>query len=151
MAAKSIRLKDLLQGMRDANTPDELEAAIQVPNNFPYIGPTWTRIRNVRTAQGERLVKQHPLGRFVPNLNSRRQLSVCDETQKLGIGHNGAGARYVWHYAEEFAVSVMTKNGLSKDTACRVWEWWSSGYPHRCLQFLDKEFVNCSPSPEGKE
>lgn len=132
----NMTLSEFLDGMRAAFTADELEAAIHAPFKHPFYGPTWARICKVRKEAGRAICDSHPLGRFVPRFGPRRVLSVCGESYKVGHGQNSTGVRYVWHYAEEFAIAVLRENSLSRRCAAAVWDCWND-YPHRCLQIVE--------------
>lgn len=131
-----MNLSDYLDGMRAARTAAELEVAIHVPFKHPFLGPTWSRISKVRRECGRAICDAHPLGAFVPRLGERHRLSVCGETYKVGYGQNSTGVRYCWHYAEQFAMDVLVRNGMSRSAAYGIWGCWSD-YPHRCLEIVE--------------
>ena len=142
-----MRLMDYLDGMRSASSADELEAAIQAPFPHRYIGPTWSRICNVRIQRGREICDAHPLGRFVPRFTGRgRELALADETYRVGKGYNSTGVRYCWHDAEMFSLDVLSRNGFSKRAASKIWDRWSD-YPHRCLSVIQKARSGELPDP----
>lgn len=141
-----MKLSDYLDGIRNATTANELQAAITADFKHSYSGPTWTKICTARVEAGYRLVDDHPHGRFVPRFGQRRKLQVCGETCGVGRGHNSTGVRYVWDSAGEWAMSVMRKNGLSIRASHLVWDGWKD-YPHRCLDIIDKALAGEIPDP----
>lgn len=142
-----MKLAEFLDGMRNATTCEELQAAITNKDfSNPFRGPTWAKICKVRIEAGYRLVEAHEHGQFVPRFGPGRKLQVCGETCGVGRGHNSTGVRYVWHSAGEWAMSVMRKNGLSIRASHRVWDGWKD-YPHRCLSVIDKALAGEIPDP----
>jgi hypothetical protein len=146
-------LTEYLDGMRAASTADELETAIQgarkaePPFKHPFTGPTWSRICNVRREAGRRICASHPNGRFVPSLGDRHLLTICGETYRIGYGQNSAGVRYCWHYAQEFAVEVLTRNGIGVRAAHQIWDV-AFDYPHRALGIIDEFFAGKIRDPK---
>jgi hypothetical protein len=132
-APKAMKLSDYLAGMDAATTAEQLEAAIQAPFKHSYRGPTWSRVCKARIAAGERIVAAHPHGQFVPHVGDRRQLTVCGESYRVGRGQNGAGVRYVWHYAEQWARKILNANGFSDRAVKGIWGS-AFDYPHRALE-----------------
>ncbi|MCA0214776.1 MAG: hypothetical protein LCH79_16555 [Proteobacteria bacterium] len=143
---KKMTLTQYLAGIEGATTAEELEAAIQAPFKHAYHGRTWARISRARVERGEAICTAHPLGRFVPHLGDRRQLTVCGETYKVARGYNSTGVRYSWHYAKEFAVGVLMRNGLSQRAAHAVWDQWGN-YPHRCLETIEQALAGGFADP----
>ncbi|NTJ67581.1 hypothetical protein G6M50_06355 [Agrobacterium rhizogenes] len=132
-----MKLAEFLEGIRNASTAEELQAAITADFKHSYRGPTWTKICNARIEAGYRLVDAHEHGRFVPRFGARRKLEVCGEVCSVGRGHNSTGVHYVWHAAGEWAMSVMRKNGLGIRASHQIWNCWKD-YPHRCLPIIEK-------------
>jgi hypothetical protein len=145
-ATAKMKLSDYLDGMLAATSAKDLEAAIQAPFKHNFRGPTWSRICAVRIKAGMTIVDRHPLGDFVPHFSSRRILTVCGESCRVGRGHNSTGTSYVWHAAKTWAVGVLRKNGLTQRAAYRVWEGWSE-YPHRCLATVEAAKAGDFPDP----
>lgn len=145
--AAAMKLTDYLAGMASAMTAAELEAAIQAPFANPFLGPAWSRISKAIVEAGARICAAHENGRFVPTFGPRRQLAVCGEVFKVGRGGNSTGVRYAWHYAKEWAVAVIVRNGLTQRAAHGVWDWWSE-YPHRCLPIIADALAGKMPDPE---
>lgn len=131
-----MKLREYLDGMRAAQTADELNAAIIAPYPDPFIGPVSSRIRNVRLEAGRRICDAHPLGHFVPRFGPKRLLQVCGESRHIYKGGNSTGVRYAWHDANEWAKGVLRENGLSDETANQVMNCWSRS-PHRALRYLE--------------
>jgi hypothetical protein len=142
-----MKLADFLNGLRAATSAAELEAAIQADFKHPFHGPTWSKICNVRIAKGIEICDAHPLGKFVPRFGPGRKLTVCGETYKVGRGGNSTGVRYAWHYAGEWAMSILRREGFSVQAANRIWEGWRD-YPHRCLAIVEKAVAGEIPDPE---
>lgn len=142
-----MKLTEYLEGLRAATTAEELEAALHVDFKHPFHGPTWSRICKVREEVGEAICRAHPNGRFVPTFGPRRVLQVCGETYKVGRGGNSTGVRYVWTYAQFWAVDVLKANGLSQRAAYRIWDCWGN-YPHRCLPIIADALAGKIPDPE---
>lgn len=130
-----MKLAEYLEGMRQATTADELEAAIQAPFKHSFHGRTWSAICKVRIERGVAICDEHPNGRFVPRMNGRA-LTVCGEKYGVGRGNNSTGVRYVWHSAAEFTKAILKRNGFSTRAASRIWECWRD-YPHRCLGLIE--------------
>ena len=126
-------LTEYLNGMRNAQSAAELEAAIQADFKHTFYGKTWARISNVRIEAGQRICRAHPDGRFVPICGKRRKLELCGETYGVGYGGNSTGERYVWHDAKAWAVTVLMRNGFSRRAGHQIWDGHSS-YPHRSLE-----------------
>ena len=143
-------LTEYLNGMREASTADQLEAAIQAPHKHRFIGKTWSRISNVRIAEGKRICDAHPNGRFVPRFGARRRLTVCGKSCRVGVGGNSTGVRYAWADAQEWAEGVLRENGFSKRAAHAVYEW-AFGYPHRALQTVEIALAGKLPDPPFNE
>ncbi|HEY0120624.1 MAG TPA: hypothetical protein VGC14_02490 [Rhizobium sp.] len=141
-----MKLAEFLEGIRNATSAEELQAAITADFKHSYRGPTWTKICHARIEAGYRLVDAHEHGQFVPRFGPGRKLQVCGETYGVGRGHNSTGVRYVWHSAGEWAMSIMRKNGLSIRASHRVWDEWN-GYPHRCLAVIEKSLAGEIPDP----
>lgn len=139
-------LTEYLDGMQAATTAAELEAAIQVEYKHLYHGRTWSRIGKVRIQAGERIVAAHPNGRFVPRFGAGRRLTVCGETYKVGVGQNSTGVRYVWHYAQQWAESVLRANGFTMRAAYAIWDN-AFGYPHRALAVVADALDGKLPDP----
>ncbi|WPE19907.1 hypothetical protein [Shinella zoogloeoides] len=142
-----MKLSEFLDGIRDATTVEELQAAITADFKHSYRGPTWTKICKARIEAGYRLVDAHEHGRFVPRFGAGRKLQVCGETCGVGRGYNSTGVRYVWHAAGEWAMSLMRKNGLSIRASHRVWDQWRD-YPHCCLAVIEKSLAGEIPDPK---
>lgn len=142
-----MKLTEYLDGMRAATTAAELEAAIQADFKHSFRGRTWTQICTVRIEAGEHICVAHPHGHLVPKFGPRRALSVCGETYKVGKGQNGAGVRYCWHYAGEWAMDLMKKHGLSIRAANQIWDCWAQ-YPHRALATIEKALAGEIPDPD---
>lgn len=142
-----MKLAEYLDGMRAASTAAELEAAIQAPFKHAYRGRTWSQICKVRIEAGERICAQHPLGRYVPRFGPGGRLTVCGEIYKVGRGGNGAGVRYCWHYAGEWAMDIWRREGFSVRAAHRLWDGWAD-YPHRALAIVEAAVAGRIPDPE---
>ncbi|MES3041845.1 MAG: hypothetical protein V4730_11940 [Pseudomonadota bacterium] len=127
-----MKLTEYLDGINRADTAEALEAAIQAPFKHAFHGPTWSRICKARIARGKAICAASQHARFIPQFDARRQLSVCGETYKVGRGGNSTGIRYAWCSAEDFAIDVLKRNGLSQRAAHLIWGEWSS-YPHRTI------------------
>jgi hypothetical protein len=141
-----LTLSQYLDGMRRARTTTALEAAIQAPFKHEYQGRVWSQIRRVIVDCGLAICDKHDHGRFVPRLGARHRLTVCGEEYKVGYGQNSTGVRYCWTAAEEFAMDVLTRNGLSRRAANSVWEW-SLKYPHRALEAVEAGLAGKLPDP----
>jgi len=142
---RCITLNDYLNGIAQATTVTELENAIRVPYKHSYHGRIWTRICRARISQGIAICDAHPLGRFVPRFQNRgRVLTVCGEDYRVGRGYNSTGISYVWHFAQEWASTVMLKNGLTARAAYHVWQAWRD-YPHRCLTVIERAMAGSYP------
>jgi hypothetical protein len=141
-----MKLTEFLDGMRSATTAEELERAIQADYKHPFRGPTWSRICNVRIEAGERICDIHPDGKFVPRLGKRRALTVCGETYSVGYGQNGAGERYIWHYAKDWAFGVLASHGFSKRACAAIWGC-AFDYPHRALEVVADALAGKLPDP----
>lgn len=144
--ATLVKLADYLAGMEAATTAAELEAAIHAPFNHTYSGPKWARISKVRRVAGERIVSSHPNGRFVPHFGERRTLTLCGETYRVGRGQNSAGVRYVWHFAEHWARTVLVANGFSARASHLIWST-AFDYPHRALAIVADALAGKLPDP----
>jgi hypothetical protein len=143
-------LEPYLDGMRAATTAEELEAAFQ--QDQVYMRHGWNsrgmrRIEEVRVEEGLRLCAAHPAGRFVPVSGPRRRLEVCGETCRIARGGNSTGVRYAWHYAETWAIGIMTAQGLSLKAAHGVWSCFRD-YPHRALQIVEEALAGRMPDPQ---
>lgn len=141
-----MKLTEYLDGMREASTADELEAAIRAPFEHSYQGRTWARIRKVVLEAGVRICDAHPNGHFVPRYGPKRHLTVCGESYRVGKGGNSTGVRYAWTNAEHWATGVLRANGFGKRAAHEVWEWALS-YPHRALQKVEAALAGELPDP----
>ena len=141
-----MKLSEYLDGMGRASTADELEAAVQAPHKHFFIGKTWSRISNVRIAEGKRICDAHPNGRFVPRFGPHRRLTVCGESYRVWIGGNSTGVRYAWTYAQEWAEGVLRDNGFSMRAAHAVYEW-AFEYPHRALRAVENALAGKLPDP----
>jgi hypothetical protein len=141
-----MRLCDYLDGMRAAQSAEDLEAAIQAPYKHGFSGRTWTQISRVRLEAGRRLCAVHPHGHFVPVLGPRRKLTVCNETYGVGCGQNSTGVRYVWHSAQKWAEGVLRDHGMSRRAAHAIWGT-AFDYPHRALSVIDKALAGGMPDP----
>lgn len=139
-------LSEYLDGIRAATTAEALEAAIGADFRHRYQGRTWSRICSVRKEAGRRICDAHEHGRFVPAIGPRRCLTVCGETYGVGYGQNSTGERYVWTYAEEWAVKVLMRNSLGRQCSHAVWDWCLS-YPHRALQCVVDGLAGRMPDP----
>ncbi len=139
-------LSEYLDGMRSATTAAELETAIQASYKHRCIGRTWTQISRVRIEAGNRICAAHPNGQFVPHYNSRRELTLCGQTYRVGRGQNSTGIRYSWHAAETWAKNILHTHGFSKRAAYRIWDRWTD-YPHRCLAIVDAALAGEIPDP----
>ncbi|MGH6644281.1 MAG: hypothetical protein ACRED3_16460, partial [Bradyrhizobium sp.] len=146
-SGEAMTLTEYLAGMRAASTAAELEAAIQVPFKHRFSGPTWSRISNVRIDTGNRICDAHPHGHLVPRFGPRRRLTIAGQTYGVAHGGNGAGARYAWYCAGEWAMQIMRDEGLSQVAAHRIWDCWAQ-YPHRCLPILDDAFAGKISDPQ---
>ncbi len=140
-------LQDYLDGMRNAATADELEAAIRADFKHSYRGRTWAQICRVRVEAGARICASHPLGRYVPSFGPGRSLSCCGETYRVARGGNSTGIRYAWHDAKAWANEVLMRNGFGIRAANRIWDHWSD-YPHRCLAIVQAALGGEIPDPE---
>jgi len=132
-------LTEYLSGFDAASTAAELDLAIRANFKHSFSGPTWARICKARIAASYRICANHPHGRYIPIFGARRQLTVCGETYRIGRGQNGAGVRYVWHSAGEWAKDVLIRNGLGMRAASQIWAQCEA-YPHRALSTLDAFF-----------
>lgn len=141
-------LAEYLDGMRVATTAEALEAATQGPYKHAFRGPTWTRICKVRIEAGQRIVSGHPLGCYVPQLGPRRRLTLHGEQYRVGVGYNGAGVRYVWHSAGEWAMSLLRDLGFSTRAAHRIWGGGWNDYPHRVLAIVEDALAGRIPDPQ---
>lgn len=139
-------LTEYLDGMRQASTADELEAAIQAPHEHPFVGKVWSRICNVRIEAGERICDASPNGRFVPRFGPRRRLTVCGQTHRVANGGNSAGVRYVWSYAEDWARAILLAEGFTKRAFHSIWDS-AFEYPHRSLQAVERALAGELPDP----
>lgn len=139
-------LTSYLAGLEAATSAEALEVAIQAPFSHAFRGRTWSRICEVRVRVGLAICDANPFGRFVPRFGPGRCLTVCGESYKVGRGQNGAGVRYVWHFAGEWAKEVLQRNGLSVRASHRLWESWRD-YPHRCLALLEDALAGKIPDP----
>lgn len=143
---RSFPLNQYVEGLRQANTAVELEAAIQAPYRHSFRGRTWATICKVRIERGLAVCDSHSHGKYVPRMEGR-SLVVCGETYKVGRGMNSTGVRYVWHYAEQFAISTLMKHGFSRRAVAGIWDWWDS-YPHRCLDVIQEALAGNLADPE---
>lgn len=143
-----MKLADYLDGMRGANTAEELETAIQADFKHGFRGRTWTQICKVRIAAGERIVAAHPHAFYVPRFGEQRRLTLCGETYKVGRGQNAAGVRYAWHDAGQWAMSLLIHHGLSKRAASRLWDSDWRQYPHRALKTAAAALAGEIPDPQ---
>jgi hypothetical protein len=125
-------INEYIASFEAAQTADQLEAAIQAWSDHPWHGPRWRKICQARIAAGERICRAHENGFYVPMIGPRRKLEVCGETRGVGYGQNGAGERYVWTNARQWAVAVLKKNGISQRAAHQIWDRVGN-YPHRAL------------------
>jgi hypothetical protein len=139
-------LTDYLDGMRGAATATDLEAAIQAPFKHSFRGPTWSRICNTRIEAGNRICLASPNGKFVPMFGPRRKLTLCGHTYGVGYGQNSSGERYVWTYAEEWAVKVLREHGFGVRASHLIWDNAGS-YPHRALQCIEEALAGQHPDP----
>lgn len=142
-----MKLRDYLDGMKNAQTAEELEAAINCGFKHSFSGPTWSRICNVRIKESQRICDAHPHGFYIPRFGPRRKFTVCGETMGVGVGHNGAGVRYVWHGANSWATAVLTANGISRKAAYKILDWCHE-YPHRAIKVVDDALAGKIPDPE---
>lgn len=133
-------LTDYLDGMRRSHTIADLEAAIQARFRHGYRGRTWKTIKRVMSESGRAICDAHEHGRFVPRFGPRRMLTVCNETYKVGRGYNSTGMRYVWVYAKQFALEVLTDKGLGVRASHYVWDDCFD-YPHRALKTVEEAFA----------
>lgn len=122
-----------------AGSPAAIEAAFQaaLDDLGRYQHGRHKPIFAAMKARGRELCAAHPRGDLVPRFGPRRQLQVCGESYRVGRGQNGAGVRYVWAYAEQWARALMEERGLSIMASKLVWERWSQ-YPHRALQCVEQ-------------
>lgn len=141
-----MKLTEYLNGMREASTADELEAAIQAPFVHPFAGKIWSRICNVRIEAGERICATHPNGQFVPQLGVRRWLTVCGEAYRIGNGQNSTGVRYCWLAAKEWALGILAKHGFGKRASSAIWDS-ALNYPHRSLKVVADALAGKLPDP----
>jgi hypothetical protein len=141
-----MNLTEYLDRLRAAVTADQLEAAIQAEFKHPFSGPTWSRICKVQREAGNRIVAAHPNGKFVPQCGPRRRLTLCGETYGVGYGQNSTGERYVWTYAEEWAVKVLRERGFSIRAAHLIWDH-SFDYPHRALACVEEALAGQHQDP----
>jgi hypothetical protein len=139
-------LSEYLDGMRAAATDKELEAAIQAPFKHSFSGQTWSRICKVRREAGLRICAAHPNGRFVPMVGPRRRLTICGREYGVGYGQNSTGERYVWTYAQNWAVEVLREHGFGIRAAHLIWDN-CGGYPHRALQCVEEALAGLHPDP----
>lgn len=140
-----MKLKDYLLGIALSSTSEELETAIQVWKDHPYSGRAWERICNARIKAGNAIVGRSTHGRFVPAWSPYRKLTVCGEDFRIGKIGNAAGYRYAMHYAKQWAIPVLQRNGLSLSVAEALWESDWSNYPHRSLEIVDRYFAMAEP------
>lgn len=132
--------------MTAAMTPAELDSAIRAPFSQSFRGPTWSRICKARIEAGRRICASDPKGRFVPAFGPQRNLTVCGETYRVGRGQNSAGARYVWHSAQEWATSVLRRHGFTQRAAYGIWST-AFDYPHRALAVVEDALAGKLPDP----
>ena len=147
MAVSKQSIAEHLAAMERAMTADELEDAIQTAPPHPFEGRTWARISAVRIRKGIEICDAHPHGQFVPRLGPRRRLEVCGETFRVGRGQNGAGARYAWHDAGQWAMGILQREGFSVRAAHRIWGGWRD-YPHRVLGTIGEALAGNISDPE---
>lgn len=143
-------LEPYLEGMRSATTPDELEAAFQKDHTYRKHGfqsRGMRAIEKVRIEEGIRLCSQHPHGHLVPKYGPRRRLEISGETYRVGKGENSTGVRYVWAYAEDWAIDAMMRGGLSRKAAHMVWDSFRT-YPHRALRTVERAMAGELPDPQ---
>ncbi len=148
--SKTIKLSEYLDGMKQASSADELEAAIQAPFKHDFAGPTWSRICKARIEAGRRICDMHPHGLFVPAFGEKRRLTVCGESYRVGRGQNSAGVRYAWTYAQEWAEGILRANGFSRKAAHDIWSD-ALEYPHRALRTVEKALAGGLPDPSFNE
>lgn len=142
-----MNLTEYLDRMRAARTADELEAAIQAPHKHAFRGRVWDRICKVRIEAGQRICDAAPNGRFVPRYElRRRRLTVCGEGYRVAKGGNGAGSRYVWSHAEDWARGILLAEGFGKRAFHAVWSW-AFTYPHRALRQVESALAGQLPDP----
>lgn len=140
-------LTEYLDGMRAASSAEELESAIHAKGfKHPFHRPTWSRICKVRIEAGERVCAAHPNGKFVPRLGPRHALTVCGEAHRVGYGGNSTGVRYCWHYAEQWATSILGDAGFSRRAAAAIWGT-AFDYPHRALEIVADALAGKLPDP----
>ena len=134
-----MKLREHISDMRAAHDCDLLEGSFQAAiKAYPmYGGRTWARIHRVMRERALELCQTHPAGFLVPRIGTRRRMVVCGSTYAVGYGQNGAGERYTWEYAKNFAVQALVEEGVAAPDADLVWEW-ANTYPHRALQIAIK-------------
>ena len=131
-----MKLSEYLDGMRAANTADDLEAAIQAPFKHSFRGRVWSQISKVRIEAGNRIVGAHPNSFYIPTLGSRNLLACCGETCRVGYG---AG---VW------AQGLLRKQGFGIRAAARLWDSDWHEYPHRCIKLVGQILAGEFPDPQ---
>lgn len=139
-------LTEYLDGMQAATSAAALDCAINCGFKHRFTGPTWSRISKVRIEAGARICDASHHAQFVPRFGRGRQLEVCGETYHVGRGQNSTGVRYCWHYAKEFAVNVLQRNGIGVRASHQVWDT-AFDYPHRALGILQEFFAGKLPDP----
>lgn len=131
-----MKLSEHLACIAAAATAEALEVATQNAwKAFPR-GRSHDRVSRAMRTRGRALCASHPRGQLIPSLGPRRKLTVCGQTRSVGYGGNGAGERYAWHYAKEWAMPVLEEAGVAEDLRRQIWDWWSD-YPHRALSAVE--------------
>jgi len=137
-----------IAALRAAKTQDEIQAAIVMNLHENFSKAARCRIQNVRAECGKAMVRAHPLGKYVPIYESKtNRLHLLGESYKVGHGQNGAGVRYVWHFAKEWARDILQKNGFSRRASYRITDT-SWDYLHRALPIIEAALAGEIPDPD---
>lgn len=140
------RLRQLLETILTAPSPARLEQAFQTSIRlFPWSGRIDKHrgvspenvTREATCERGRELLRLRPLGRLVPRFDHRRRrLTIGRSSYRVARGYNGAGVRWAWGWAQDWARAVLKRRGVPAKVADDVWEWWFK-YPHRALRALE--------------
>lgn len=132
-----MKLREHLVTIERASTTEELERAAQAAwKGYSCVTRTGERITRAVHARGREIAAASPHAHLIPFLGNRRRLVLCGETYSVGYGQNGAGGRYVWHYAKEWMKRKLIAAGLADDAVDGVISWWAS-FPHRALASIE--------------
>ena len=137
------QMKQWQSYVRAAISADDLEKRMQeafAATDYDNYNP----LLAVMNERGKELVRQSPLGRFVPIRLDRgrgcsRRYSLLGKIHQTGSWGNGAGYRWTMAGLESDLDSNLKRAGL-RSTRIRklILEWALCGWPHRALREVER-------------